>query len=179
MDLIDQEAAVVVSIYGIASALWFGWAQERPPAGARWWLGGGAFLGLLLAAFGGYQSWLLADTGSAPDEGNRMVLFNIIVGVEFGVGLLGVIILWAAGRREYAAPWILLVVGVHFLPLAPIFDSPSMYVMGVLLTAWSFVAVRWANRRDLAYSLTSGAGAGVILLGASAVAAAGLLFVAA
>ncbi|MFL1426663.1 MULTISPECIES: hypothetical protein [unclassified Nocardiopsis] len=165
MDILFRDATMTTAILGFFAAAWFGWAQERPPAGrAKWWLGAGSAVGMILAVAGGVLSWLYWDSGSVLDEGSEMTLYLIILGVEFGVALLGVLVLLAMGRREYFAPWICLVVGVHFFPMAPVLDNVLLYPLAVWLTLWPFLAVRWANRRDLAYSFTTGVGAGPALL---------------
>ncbi|CAL9545716.1 hypothetical protein SUDANB121_04350 [Nocardiopsis dassonvillei] len=165
MDFLLRDATMTTAVLGFFAAAWFGWAQERPPGGpATRWLGGGSALGVLLAVAGGVLSWLHWDTGSVLGEGSAMALYLIVLGVEFGAALLGVLVLLAMGRSEYLAPWVCLVVGVHFFPMAPILENPLLYPLGAWLTLWPFLAVRWANRRDLAYSYTTGAGAGPALL---------------
>ncbi|MFD6097739.1 hypothetical protein ACFVWN_25020 [Nocardiopsis flavescens] len=165
MDILLRDAAMTTAIFGFFASAWFGWAQERPPAGpATWWLGGGSAAGLLLAVAGGVLSWLHWDTGSVLGGDGAMALYLVILAVEFGAALLGVLVLLALGRREYFAPWICLVVGVHFFPMAPVLDNVLLYPLAVWLTLWPFLAVRWADRRDLAYSFTTGVGAGPALL---------------
>ncbi|MDT0331305.1 hypothetical protein [Nocardiopsis lambiniae] len=165
MDILFRDATMTMAIFGFFAAAWFGWARVRPPAGnATWWLAGGSVLGLLLAVAGGVLSWLHWDSGSVPAAERAMTLYLVILGVEFGVALLGVLVLLAMDRREYFAPWICLVVGVHFVPLAAVLDNVLLYPLAVWLTLWPFLAVRWANRRDLAYGFTTGVGAGPALL---------------
>ena len=40
-----------------------------------------------------------------------------------------------AGRSAYAAPWILLVVGVHLVPLGRLFGSVDLLWAGLVLSA--------------------------------------------
>ena len=165
MDFLVRDAAMTVAIFGFFASAWFGWAQERPPEGSvKWWLTGGSVLGMLLAVAGGLLAWQNWDAGSVLDAEGGMKLYLIILGVEFGIALLGVLVLLALSRRDYFAPWICLVVGVHFFPLAPVMANPVLYVLGAWLTVWAFLAVRWAHRRDLLPSFTTGVGAGPALL---------------
>ncbi|GAA0982276.1 hypothetical protein [Nocardiopsis tropica] len=165
MDVLVRDAAMTTAIFGFFASAWFGWAQERPPEGrATWWLGGGSALGLLLAAFGGITAWIHWDTASVLSVEGGMDLYLTVLGVEFGVALLGVLVLLALKRGAYLAPWVCLVVGVHFFPLAPVLADPGLYLLAALLTVWPFLAVCLANRRGLAPSFTTGAGAGPVLL---------------
>lgn len=176
MDILVRDAAMTVAIFGFFSAAWFGWAQERPPEGAaKWWLSGGSALGTLFAVAGGLLAWRNWDEGSVLSDGGGMNLYLTILGIEFGVALLGVVVLLAMGRRDYFAPWICLVVGVHFFPLAPVLANPVLYVLGAWLTVWPFLAVRWAHRRDFLPSFTTGVGAGPALLLAALPGASALL----
>jgi hypothetical protein len=54
-----QDLAVTAAIFGVAAFVWFGWAQEAPPARWRLPLGLGSLLGLLLAS-------CHADTAAEP-----------------------------------------------------------------------------------------------------------------
>lgn len=165
MDILVRDAAMTTAIFGFFASAWFGWAQERPPEGrATWWLAGGSVLGLLLAVFGGVMAWLRWGTGSVLSGEGGMDLYLTVLGVEFGVALLGVVALLVLRRRAYFAPWVCLVVGVHFFPLAPVLANPGLYALAALLTAWPFAAVLWGRRRDLPLSFTTGVGAGPVLL---------------
>jgi hypothetical protein len=165
MDILVRDAAMTMAIFGFFSSAWFGWAQERPPEGAaKWWLAGGSALGTLCAVAGGLLAWRHWDSGSVLSGDGGMDLYLIILGVEFGAALLGVIVLLALGRRDYFAPWVCLVVGVHFFPLAPVLDNPVLYALGAWLTVWPLLAVRWAHRGNLPPSFTTGVGAGPALL---------------
>ena len=68
-------------------------------------------------------------------------------------------------HSEYIAPWICLVVGVHFFPMAPVLKSPPLFVLGAVLIAVAAAAVLICRGRDLALSAVTGAGAGMALLG--------------
>jgi hypothetical protein len=91
--------------------------------------------------------------------------YGILVGVEFGVAAAGAAAIALWGRHEYLAPWICLVVGVHFWPMAPVLKSPSLVVLGALLAAVAVAAVLVSRRTGLAPSAITGLGAGVALLG--------------
>jgi hypothetical protein len=153
-------------ILGFFASSWFGWAQERPPAAWRSPLIVGALLSLVVAVAGAVLAWRnWSAAGSALSEPGAMRRYGIIVGVEFGIAAAGAAGIALRGRSEYVAPWICLVVGVHFLPMAPVLKNPPLVVLGVLLMAVAAAAVVVSRRTDFVPSAITGAGAGVALLG--------------
>jgi hypothetical protein len=160
-----RDDAMIALILGFFASSWFGWAQEGPPAGWRSLLIAGAVLSLVVAAVGAVAAWRNWSGGSALSEPGAWRRYAIIVGVEFGIAAAGAagIALW--GRREFIAPWVCLVVGVHFWPMAPVLKRPSLIVLGALLTAIAVAAVLVSQRTGLAPSAITGLGAGVALLG--------------
>jgi hypothetical protein len=160
-----RDNAVTAAILGFFASSWFGWAQDRPPASWRSPLIVGAVLSLGLAALGAFLAWRHWSTGSALGEAGAMRRYGIIVGVEFGIAAAGAAGIAAWGNAQYIAPWIGLVVGVHFLPMAPVLRNPSLIALGVLLVAVAVAAVLISRRTDLAPSALTGVGAGISLLG--------------
>jgi hypothetical protein len=105
-------------------------------------------------------------TGQAAfSEPSATLQYGIIVGVEFGIAAAGAAVVAVRGRGEYVASWVCLVVGVHFWPMAPVLKTPSLVVLGALLTVVAVAAVLLPRRTGVAPSAISGAGAGVALLG--------------
>lgn len=102
--------------------------------------------------------------------------FGIIVGIEFGAAALGAGLLALTGRSAYMAPWICLVVGVHFWPMAPLLEDPSLYLLGAVLVVIALGALVIARRNSLPLSAVVGAGAGSALLVSAAGAALRALF---
>ncbi len=152
-------------IFGIFASSWFGWAQEAPPVRWRLPLGVGSVLSLLVAVAGGIYAWRNWSSASALSEPGAMRAYGIIVGVEFAIAALGAaVIALAVKRPEYIAPWICLVVGVHFWPLAPLLDNPGLYALGVLLVLIAVLAVLPRIRARLTPSAVTGAATGVCLL---------------
>jgi hypothetical protein len=154
--------ALILSFF---ASCWFGWAQERPPAAWRPLLITGAVLGIAVAVIGAVLAWRNWSGGSALSEPGAMRHYSIIVGVEFGITAAGAAGIDAWGRSEYIAPWICLVVGVHFVPMAPVLDHPSLITLGILMVAIAMAAVVVSRRTDVAPSALTGVGAGVSLLG--------------
>lgn len=163
-----RDSAMTVLILGFFASCWFGWAQERPPARWRLPLIVGAVLSLLVAAGGGIFAWRNWSAASALSEPDAMRRYLIIVGTEFAVAAAGAAVILLGKHRDYLAPWICLVVGVHFWPMAPVFDSTLLVVLGALLTVVAVAAVLVGRRTALAPSAVTGAAAGACLLGAAA-----------
>ena len=164
MEIVDFDLAVTTAVFGLFSFAWFGWAQERPPADrVRWALGAGSLLALGPTVYGVMRA-LDSRSEGAIAAGDDLGTYLIVVGPEFALALVGAIVLWVVDRSEYTSAWICLVVGAHFFPLAPLLNQPILYLVGVLICAWPFLAVRGAHRRDVSISFATGVGAGVCLL---------------
>jgi hypothetical protein len=159
-----RDSAMTALIVGFFASSWFGWAQERPPAAWRSPLIAGAVLSFFVAVVGAVFAWRGWSGGSALSEPGAMRHYGIILGVEFGVAAAGAAGIALRGRPEYIAPWICLVVGVHFWPMATVLKSPPLNVLGGVLTAVAVVAVLVSRRTGLAPSAITGVGAGVTLL---------------
>ncbi|MEV6520426.1 hypothetical protein AB0M43_00620 [Longispora sp. NPDC051575] len=160
-----RDSAMTAAVLGFFASSWFGWAQERPPTRWKAPLTAGSVASLLVAAVGAVVAWRNWSTGSALGEPGAMRQYGIIVGVEFGIAALGAagIALW--GRQRYLAPWICLVVGVHFWPMAPVLRSPSLYALGALLTVVALASVPVSRVSGLTQSAVTGAAAGTVLFG--------------
>src|SRR5437763_8821529 len=117
-------------ILGFFASSWFGWAQERPPAAWRSPLITGMVLSLAVSATGAVFAWRHWSGHSALSEPGAMRQYGIILGVEFGVAAAGAAAIALLRRSEYVAPWICLVVGVHFFPMAPVLKSPPLQGQG-------------------------------------------------
>ena len=163
--LFVQDAAMTAAIFGFFSAGWYGWAQEEPPPGWRKPLTVGSVIGILVAIAGGIvagQNW---STGTAFDA-DTSPIFGIIVGLEVILAGGGALLLSRRGRQELVAPWVALVVGVHFFPMAPLLGYPLFYVVAALITLAALVSVPVARSRDITVSAVTGVMCGSILLAA-------------
>jgi hypothetical protein len=94
----------------------------------------------------------------------------LIVTGEVVVGLVGLVLFNAALDWPVAnVPWIVLVVGVHFLLLARVWREPSIQVLGGALSVLGVIGFALAALGVSASGvrLVAGAGAGAILLGSA------------
>lgn len=159
-----RDAAMTALIFGLFAAGWFGWAQEDPPQRWRAPLGVGSALSLLVAVAGGLYAWRNWSSASALSEPGAMRSYGILVGAEFAIAAAGAAVLALRRRAEFIAPWVCLVVGAHFFPMAPLLDNPALYVLGAVLVVIVALAVLPRTRGDRSPSAITGAGAGTALL---------------
>ncbi|CAG7605699.1 hypothetical protein ACFPZL_11715 [Leucobacter soli] len=130
-------------IFGVAAFVWSGWAQERPPTHWIWrivlallGLGGLALTGISMPAV--IRNW----TGPTAISfgGTASTIYLTVFALE--VVAIVVVAIWATRRRrgDLIAPLVLAVVGIHFIPLAPVFGQPIFAVTGILVTIVAVVA---------------------------------------
>lgn len=138
-----RDLAMVGAIFGVAAFMWSGWAQENPPA-QGWWrvvLGLLALAGLSLAALSisiAVGHW---GTPTALESGTGTFrVYLIAFWVEVVLAAVLAFIAIRTGRGDLIAPLILVVVGIHFFALAPVFAQPVLYLAAVLLTTIAIVA---------------------------------------
>lgn len=158
---------------GLMAMVWFGWAQEDPPAHWRLRLGVGSGLGVLLAVWFGI---LVARRWQEPTalDGNY-VWFGILVACEVGIAGAGCWVLHRRGSRRWMAWWVAAVVSLHFLPLAWLLSDPTFAALGSgLLAALVSFAPRW-RAQSVTTSAPVGALMGVTLLSCACLTGAAVL----
>ncbi|GHJ43828.1 hypothetical protein Cs7R123_11700 [Catellatospora sp. TT07R-123] len=158
-----RDAGLSAAVLGFFAASWFGWAQADPPAWAPAWLGAASGLCWLVAAAGLVLGLRSRDT--APRERATWRRFGVVVGIEFAAAGAGAGLLAALGQADYIPVWVCAVVGVHFLPLVPIFGYGGYRVLAAVLTAGALVSLTVAATTDVAPSTVTGVVAGTVLLG--------------
>ncbi|GAA2384299.1 hypothetical protein Cme02nite_66480 [Catellatospora methionotrophica] len=159
-----RDAAMTALIFGFFASAWFGWAQEAPPVAWKKRLGIAGGVSIAVSLAGGILAWQHWSDGSALSEPGAMRRYGIIVGIECVAAAAGALVLGLRGKRELIAPWICLVVGVHFIPLAGPLQSPILFPLAVAMTLVAAGATPLARKRDIPPSATTGVGAGVSLL---------------
>lgn len=162
-----RDLGLTAGILGFFGSAWFGWGSGDAPDGWEPVLTIGSVLAIAAAAIGAvlaFQSWRTGSVMRDPDAGRR---YGIIVGIEFGTAFVGAAVLGAVGLAEYIAPWIALVVGVHFFPLAPVLHDPLLKPLGAAVVAVAVAAVVAGLTTSVAPSFSTGIGAGTLLLAAA------------
>ena len=159
-----RDLAVMTVVFGVAAMLWFGWGQEDPPRRWRLPLGIGGGLGLVAAVVGGFLVWQNWGPEFALAATSARRAFGITCGIEFGLAGIGAAILGVTRRSHWIAPWIALVVGAHFVPLALIFKDPGLMVLAILMILTVAASVLLQRRRSITPSASTGFGSGSVLL---------------
>lgn len=162
MDYI-RDYAMYAAIFGMFSLSWFGWAQERPRQSWRLYLGIASGAALLLCLLGVYLSIKNWGEASALNEDRTFRVYLITVYLEFIIAGIGAFLLIRKKLSDFVAPYIALIVGIHFIGLAPVFEDAGLYVLAALLTAVSIAAVFVAPKLGVARSAITGIGAGTSL----------------
>lgn len=162
---VARDLVFTAALFGVVTFVWTGWAQERPPS--TLWRVVLAVLGLAGCALAGVSIPRLIRAWGEPtaiEFGSAAWTIYIVVCVLEVVALVvGAIVLARTRRSEFIAPFALLVVGVHFFPLAFVFGQPIILATAVLITA-AAVAAALLPREHCAPSFWCGILAGPIFL---------------
>lgn len=142
-DSVRADRAIGAIIFTIFGGLWLeAWVWFSQPD--HWWryllvaVIGAALLG---AALRSYRRHRPVDPGNTETEQERRSgrLFHLINIGQWVVILIGVNVLNNTGLGAWDIPFIILVIGAHFLPLAHLFKRPTHYVTGVALVLFALI----------------------------------------
>jgi hypothetical protein len=164
-----RDLAVTALILGIAAVLWFGWGQAQPPSGWALPLNIGTFAAIAVAVGAGSVVARFHRGATAMADQRVRRGYGITVGVEVLACGLGAAGLGLAGRPAYIAPWILLVVGVHFVPLGRLFASVDLVWAGFALSAVAIAGAVAGVVSAVPPSAVTGAFGGLVCIACAAV----------
>lgn len=139
-----RDLVLTGAIFGLAAFVWAGWAQERPPAGIVWRfiLAAIQVAGVLVLGFGitgAIRQW---DNPSSIDPaGSAFVWYLIVFWIEVITLVFLAVYFVRTKRPQLIAPTVLIVVGVHFIPLTFVFGQPIIMLAAVLITAAGIAAL--------------------------------------
>jgi hypothetical protein len=159
-----RDLSVSALILGFAAMMWFGWGQAQPPAGWSLPLTIGIFAAIAVEGFAASIMVRFRRGASAMDDQRVRRGYGITVGAEVAAIALGAVGLGLAGRPAYTAPWILLVVGVHFVPLGRLFGSVELLWSGLTLCAVAIAAAVTGAVSAVAPSAITGGFGGLVLV---------------
>jgi hypothetical protein len=163
-----RDLTVTAVILGAAGALWFGWGQAQPPAGWGLPMSIGSFAAIAAEIAAGVAVRRFRPGATAMESRRARQAYGITIGIETAVIGLGAAGLALAGRSASTAPWILLVVGVHFLPLGRLFGSVDLLRAGLMLSAIAVAAAVTGAVSAVALSTGTGPFGGLVLVAAAA-----------
>lgn len=129
------------------------------------------FAGLMaLALLAGRRDRAVADADGAPRADWFRGKFGFVVAAEAVLLIGGQFALRAAGAPdETAVAWLALIVGLHFMALAAVWQRRSIAVLGMALTALGVTGLGMAATRAVVWvPFVSGVLSGVALLGGCA-----------
>jgi len=94
---------------------------------------------LLFAAYRRYKQHqpALAAVAPSPEQKRAARVFNIVNAGQWVVILIAGNVLVNLGLSSWVIPCVILIVGVHFLPLGYVFANPPHYITGVALIVLS------------------------------------------
>lgn len=144
-----RDLLVIGAVFGVAAFAWAGWGQERPPRG-WWWRAALVVLQLAGAALAAVAIIAVAthlDAPTALESGSAaLVGFIVVFWLEVAF-IVGFAVFFArTGRSRVIAPSVLIVVGVHFVPLSIVFGQPVLIVAAVILTAAAVASIVISER---------------------------------
>lgn len=158
------DLAITALVLSVAAMAWFGWGQAQPPAGWSAPLIAGSCVSIAAVLLAGVTAWRYRRDEQLMNDPAVRRGYWLIVSVEVAACALGVAVLAATGQAAYFPAWILLVVGVHFLPLGRLFRIAELYPAGLAASAAAGAAAVTGAVTAVAPSAVAGAGGGLACL---------------
>jgi cytochrome bd-type quinol oxidase subunit 2 len=129
--------AIGAMFFSVFGGLWLGlWANDQYPGFVALQLVVASVTAALLAAsYRVYKANSLALKANAetPESRRKSRRFRLINATQWSVIFLVAFILSATGNARWNLPAIILIVGLHFLPLASLFEYRPHYFTGAAL----------------------------------------------
>jgi hypothetical protein len=139
-----RDLVLTGALFGLVTFVWSGWAQERPPQGVIWrvLLVTLQVGGLILLGFGITAAVRYWDTPTTLSSGSpALVGYIVVFWLEVAAIVVLTIFYVRTKRMHLIAPTVLIIVGVHFVPLAFVFGQPIIMLAAVLITAVGVAAL--------------------------------------
>lgn len=159
-----RDLSVTALILAFAAMMWFGWGQAHPPA--RWGLPltVGLFAAIAVEGFAACIAARFHRGATAMWDRRVRGRYRITVAAEVAAIAAGAVGLALAGLSAFLAPWILLVVGVHFIPLGRLLGAMDLLWAGLLLSAVAIAAAVTGAVSAVAPSAVTGGFGGLVLV---------------
>lgn len=135
-----RDRAATALVLAAAAALWCTWGLAEPPVSWRLPIEVAAYLAVAVAVLAGVLTWRRRHQPTAMADPAVRRSYLRVVGVESAAICVGAVVAGASGHPALIPAWILLVVGVHFVPLGRSLAVPELVTAGVLCAAVAVVA---------------------------------------
>ncbi|SCG39879.1 hypothetical protein [Micromonospora halophytica] len=159
-----RQAGLTALCLGVFATIWFSVPAADPPLRTLLVVASGA---ALLTALGGAAVVLRAGRAAAAMPRDRRAdrRYGLIVAVEFAAAALGAVLLSVAGRVEFVPVLVCGVVGVHFVPLAPVLRDRLLVPLAVAMCLVALAGLVVGLTSSASAGLVVGTGAGLVLWG--------------
>lgn len=159
-----RDYTMYAAVFGFFSAVWFGWAQEKPREKWRIYLRIATVVAVVVSLLGFYLSGTHWNAASMLNEGTNFKTYLIIFYGEMAIGGAGAVGLFLLKRQQYISAWIALIVGIHFIALESVFADSSLYVLAAFLILIALGSPFAAGKLKVAISAVTGIASGLTLL---------------
>lgn len=159
-----RDRAANALVLGFAGIMWLMWAQAAPPPSWTPFLLAGAVAGAVVAVTAAVLAWRHRAGASAMGNGRGRTAYRWAVGTEVALIAVGAAVLGATGRADYLSPWVLFVVGAHFLPLSTVFRIDSLRLCGLVAMAVAAVAAFAGLAGAVQPGAVAGGGGGLLMV---------------
>ncbi|MFE0592729.1 hypothetical protein [Micromonospora echinospora] len=164
-----RQAGLTALYLGVFATLWFSVPKADPPLDTV--LVGASVAALLTAAAGGVVAARARGAADVPPRDRATDRrYLLVVVAEFAAAGLGAALLGLLGGSAFIPVLVSAVVGLHFLPLAPVLGDPLLRPLGLAVCLVALVGLVAGLVSSGLVPLLVGAGTGLLLLGHALVA---------
>lgn len=169
-----KDAAANVMVMGFASTAWFGWAHQAGISALQVPLALGMGFGIVLGVVGFIARGRLNTLAARGVIASRSVhevrtrasnrTYFAALGFELVFAFGGAVALGRFEHPEYIIAWVMLIMGLHFIPLAKLYRIPELVGAGLLCVVFSLAGALSSISGGPHPAAIAGTGAGVVLL---------------
>ncbi len=159
-----RDLGATALVLGFVGVTCFGWSQVGSPASWVPFLIVGSTVGAIVAVLALILAMKHRKGASAMRGAGGSRAYRWAVIIEVGAIAAGAAALGLTGHAAYIPPWVLFIVGVHFLPLGNLFRIQSLRMCGLLVAAVAVIAPIVGVTGDVPPSAVAGAGGGGLMV---------------
>lgn len=159
-----RDLAVTALIFGVFGLAWFGWAGAEATTLEEVLFTIGSVLSAVVLLIGAIAAFRLRHVEGAVRDKKTGRRYGIIVGVETALAGIGAAILGGSGHANLIAAWVSIVVGAHFVALAPLFRDWWLLALAVLMVGAAVWAWWYEVRSGTPTSTTAAPLSGLLLV---------------